>query len=59
MTCGGCENAIKLSVSQLNGVLAVTASHKDSRVEVTYDSGQVAAEKIKHAIEELGYRVPA
>jgi copper ion binding protein len=59
MTCGGCENAVHLTLTQLRGVREVTASHKQNSVNVTYDTGQVTAEKIKQAIEDLGYHVAA
>jgi len=30
MTCGGCENAVKRTLMQTNGVEEVTASHAES-----------------------------
>lgn len=59
MTCGGCENAVKFTLSQLKGIEAVRASQKENRVEVTYDTGQVTPAQIKQAIEDLGYHVAA
>ena len=59
MTCGGCENTVKLTLGQVGRIEAVTASRKDSRVNVTYDGRRVTPEKITHAIEDLGYRVAA
>ena len=59
MTCGGCENAVRLTLTQLKGVQAVTASHKQNSVDVTFDRGEVTLEKIKATIEDLGYQVAA
>jgi copper chaperone CopZ len=57
MTCGGCENAVKRAVGMLGGVSEVSASHKDERVDVSYDPAQVDLAAIKAKIEKLGYRV--
>jgi copper chaperone CopZ len=57
MTCGGCENAVKFSLQQLNGVQAVTASHKANVVDVTFDETKVTPAVIKTTIEGLGYDV--
>ena len=59
MTCGGCENAIRLTLRQLQGIASITASHKDESVEVSYDSEEVSRDKIARAIEDLGYQVSA
>ena len=59
MTCGGCENAIKLTLHQLEGVASIAASFKDERVEVNYDSEKISRDKITRAIEDLGYQVTA
>ena len=59
MTCGGCENAVKFTLMQLRGIEAVVASHGEKSVDVRYDSGEVTPDRIKRAIEELGYQVAA
>jgi copper chaperone CopZ len=59
MTCGGCENAVKFTLMQLRGIETVVASHGEKSVDVRYDSGEVTADRIKQAIEELGYQVAA
>ena len=59
MTCGGCENAVKMTLRQLEGVQAVAASHRQESVDVTYDTGHLTPEQIKQAIEDLGYHVAA
>jgi copper chaperone CopZ len=56
MTCGGCENAVKRALGRLDGVVDVSASHVQQRVDVTYDSGKVTPEAIRHKIETIGYQ---
>ena len=55
MTCGGCENAVKRALAKLPGVAAVSASHQEQRVTVSYDAAQVTPEAIAAKINALGY----
>ena len=57
MTCGGCENAVKRAVRQIEGVEDVTASHTANQVDVTFDDAKVNAAMIRERIETLGYPV--
>lgn len=57
MKCGGCENNVTTKLQGLDGVLSVTASHKDNTVTVQYDTAQVDLDSIKQAIAEAGYTV--
>ena len=57
MTCGGCENAVKRTLLQMDGIEDVSASHSESVVGVTYDSEKVTPARIKQQIETLGYNV--
>ena len=57
MTCGGCENAVAFTLRQLKGVQEVSASHKASTVDVTFDERAVTQAVIRTAIEGLGYEV--
>lgn len=57
MTCEGCENAVKKSISTLEGVGEVTASHTDSITTVKYDKTTVTREEIELKIAEAGYTV--
>jgi copper chaperone len=57
MTCGGCENAVKRALGQLDGVEEVTASHREAVVGVTYDTGKVTPSRIKEKVESIGYSV--
>lgn len=57
MKCGGCETNVKNKLSALAGVLSVTASSKEKKVEVEYDAAQTNLEAIKAAIIEAGFSV--
>ena len=57
MTCGGCENAVRQTLRQLDGVDDVKASHEENLVGVTFDPDKVDASTIKERISELGYEV--
>jgi copper chaperone CopZ len=57
MTCGGCENAVKRALGQLNGVEEVSASHSAKLVGVRYDTDKVTRAMVKEKIETLGYEV--
>ncbi len=57
MTCGGCENAVKRTLMQMNGVKQVSASHAEEKVDVTYDAGKVTPETIAERIQKIGYAV--
>jgi copper chaperone len=57
MTCGGCENAVKFSLTQIKGVEEVAASFKHNVVDVTFDETRVTPEVIRTTIEGLGYEV--
>jgi len=57
MTCGGCENAVKRAVSSLDGVSEVSASHRENRVTLAYDSSKVDRAAIAKRIEDTGYTV--
>jgi mercuric ion transport protein len=57
MTCTGCEQKIQASVSSLNGVKTVKASHTDGNAFIEYSPGLVDTIKIKDAITGTGYTV--
>jgi copper chaperone len=57
MTCEGCENAVKKSISSLQGIGEVTASHTDSIATVKYDKTAATQEEIELKIAEAGYTV--
>ena len=58
MTCGHCEQRVEKTVSQLNGVKKVKASHADHTVEIAFKKGEPPdAGLIEEAITELGFEV--
>ena len=57
MTCGGCENAVKRTLKNLDGVEDVTASHSAGLVGVRFDATKVTPAVLKEAIESLGYDI--
>jgi copper chaperone CopZ len=57
MTCGGCENAVKRTLLQTDGVEEVTASHAENLVGVTFDPAKVTPVVLREKIESLGYDV--
>jgi copper chaperone CopZ len=59
MTCEGCENAVKRTLTKLPGVKSVVASHAQQSVRVDYESASVTPDAIRAAIRELGYDVQA
>jgi len=57
MTCGGCENAVKRALGQMQGVERVDASHAAGSVDITFDDALVTLAAVKGRIETLGYHV--
>ena len=57
MTCGGCEKAVTRALSGLSGVSNVSASHRESRVTLTYDPSQVDVDAITKRVRDAGYVV--
>lgn len=57
MSCSHCENSIKKSVGDLNGVDSVRVDLKIKKVSVEYDPERVSIETIKETIEDQGYDV--
>ena len=57
MKCGGCENTITNKLQALEGVLSVSASHKDEEVEVEFEPTKIDLDSMKDAITEAGFTV--
>ena len=57
MKCGGCESNITDKLLSLDGVVSVSASHKDDEVEVEFDSAKTDVDSIIDAITEAGFTV--
>jgi copper chaperone len=57
MKCGGCEKTINTALSEVDGILSVSASHQDSKVDVEFDPDKIDVESIEDAIEDAGFNV--
>jgi len=55
MTCSGCENTVKESVTKIAGVTEIKASHLDSTAVVSFDSTKTSVAAIGEAVTEAGY----
>ena len=56
MTCSGCERTVSKVVGNLDGVTYSTADLKSSTITVEYDPSKVNIEKIKDAVNGVGYK---
>ena len=59
MVCGGCESVLESTISKLNGVSIVKASHKNKTATVTYNPKVISVQKIVNEINQLGYKARA
>jgi copper chaperone CopZ len=57
MTCTGCEETIKASVTKLDGVGEVKADYKEGKAVIDYNPGFTDTAKIRLAITQSGYKV--
>ena len=55
MTCVGCEVTLEETISNINGVVSVKASHTNSEVIIEFDSTKTDINAITMSIEDLGY----
>ncbi len=55
MMCGGCENRVKNALKDMDGVIALAASHETKTVTVTMDKD--ITNILKDKIEALGFDV--
>ena len=56
MTCSGCERTVSKVVANIHGVKSAKADLNSSSVFVEYDPSQVDVEKIKSAVNSIGYK---
>ena len=56
MTCSGCERTISKVVSNIDGVSSAKADLGSSTVSVEYDPSKVTIDKIKEAVNKVGYK---
>jgi mercuric ion transport protein len=57
MTCSGCERTISKVVGNIEGVRTAKADLSSSTVSVEYDPQKVSIDKIKSAINGIGYKL--
>lgn len=56
MMCSGCENRVKNSLKNLDGVNDVLANHETNTVKIIANDEVIDKEIIEH-IEDIGYKV--
>jgi mercuric ion transport protein len=56
MTCSGCERTISKVVSNIDGVTSAKADLVSSTVSLEYDPAKVTINKIKEAVNKVGYK---
>lgn len=56
MTCSGCERTISRVVGNLEGVEFAQADLKSSTVSVVYDPQKITIDRIKEAVNGVGYK---
>jgi copper ion binding protein len=56
MTCSGCERTIQKVVGNIEGVKSSKADLKSSSVSVEYDPEKVSIDRIRSAVEGIGYK---
>ena len=57
MNCGGCERAVKATLSDLPGIRSVKADHNTQGIELTFVSGGADVQTIKAELSDIGYEV--
>lgn len=57
MTCGGCENTVKVAVEKVAGVHSATATHLESATLVGYAGKEPDTTALREAIAATGYTV--
>jgi len=56
MTCSSCERTVSKVVGNIEGVTSSKADLKSSTVSVEYDPSTVTIDKIKNAVNGVGYK---
>lgn len=57
MTCINCQNLIRKTLRNIEGVSQVLVSYQDNTADLDIDAAKVSASDIERAIAEVGYRV--
>ena len=56
MSCSGCERTIQRVIGNLEGVTASKADLTSATVSLEYDPEKVTIDKIKEAVDKVGYK---
>jgi copper ion binding protein len=56
MTCAGCERTVSKVVGNIEGVSSSSADLNASTVTVEYDPSKVTIDKIREAVNRVGYK---
>ena len=57
MKCGGCETTITDKVKEIDGVISVSAKHKDNSVDLEFDETKTSLDAITQVITDAGFSV--
>jgi copper ion binding protein len=57
MTCASCEEHVKHTVNELEGIVNIKASYEKANAEVEFDNSKTTKEDIEKAINSTGYKV--
>lgn len=57
MTCAGCEEHVKYTVNQLEGLLQAEASFETGTASISYDQSVVSKDEIVAVVNQTGYEV--
>jgi mercuric ion transport protein len=57
MTCSGCENTVQRKITEIEGVVEVSAHHVEKNAIVKFDASKTNVETIEKAISNAGYEV--
>jgi copper chaperone CopZ len=56
MTCSGCERTVSRVVGNIEGVASSSADLTSSTISVEYDPAKVNIDRIKSAVNAVGYK---
>ncbi|WP_339869711.1 heavy metal-associated domain-containing protein [uncultured Algoriphagus sp.] len=59
MSCMACVAKVKKTLSDLNGIYEVKVSLENKNATIQYNPNNIALDKIKQAIDEIGYNAGA
>ncbi len=57
MKCGGCEANVTGKIKEIEGIISVSANHKDNLVELEFDENKTALDTIKQVIADAGFTI--